>query len=105
MIQFSDGEMIYGTTRDISLDGVFVDCVLTQKQHARGLRLGEFGVFVLRYRCGARDEALRLRAQLVHMLPSGVGLTIQFAELSKADQRVLSRIVASGDIDLGDDRR
>lgn len=95
--------IVYGNTRDISLEGVFFESTSFSGGQASSLSMGDSGLLTLWYRVAGREDFIKLRCQLLHLPASGAGFSIRHSELNAKDQNVLGRIIAAGRAQLEDD--
>lgn len=95
-VQFSSGTTIYGNTSDLSLNGAAVEFTSASGAFQSKISPGEIGLLTLKFRNGADADSIMAQCQVMHMLPSGVGLSVRFSELSKQQQDLLGQMIASG---------
>lgn len=60
------------------------------------IKRGDIGMLQLRYQDRNREKSIRLRGQIIHLSAQGMGLAIRFADMTRADQRVLHKILETG---------
>ena len=97
------GMIVYGNTRDISLEGVFFESTSFSGGQASSMSMGDAGILTLWFRLGGREDFIKVRCQLLHMSAGGAGFSIRHSELNAKDQNVLGRIIGSGRAQIEDD--
>lgn len=97
------GMVVYGNTRDISLEGVFMESTSFSGGPASSLSMGDAGVLTLWFRLGGREDFIKIRCQLLHVSASGAGFSIRHSELNAKDQNKLGRLIAAGRAEIEDD--
>ncbi len=96
VVQFASGITLYGNTRDISLGGVNIESSPMSGPGSRQPAPGESGLLTLKFKREQVADAILVQCQVVHITPSGIGLSVRLNELSKREQQTLGQIIATG---------
>ena len=96
VVQFSSGTTIYGNTHNISLDGVTIESTSMSNPAQTQIAMGEVGLLTLKFKNGAKADAILTQCQVMHLLANGVGLSVRFSELSNKELDLLGQMIASG---------
>ena len=96
VVQFASGITMYGNTKDISLGGVNIESSPMAGPESRQPAPGESGLLTLKFKRDKTADAILVQCQVVHVTPSGIGLSVRLNELSKREQHTLGQIIASG---------
>ena len=100
IVMFHNGKTFYGTTNNITIDGMRIDCPVAFGPKSQSVARGDIGMITLRYMHGHRDKAMKLRGQIIHIGPNGMGMSIQFADLDRKDQKILKQMIETGEARL-----
>jgi len=100
VVRFPSGVSINGITRNLSLDGAEIESGSMSGPSDRVPAAGESGVLTLKFRHAGSPDSLMAQCQVVHILGNGMGLTARFSELSRREQEILGRMIASGRPDV-----
>ena len=96
VVQFTSGITIYGNTRDISLGGVNIESSPMAGPDSRQPVAGESGLLTLKFKRDKVADAILVQCRVVHVTPSGIGLSVRMSELNKREQATLGQIIATG---------
>jgi len=102
VVRFPSGVSINGITNNLSLDGAEVESGSMSGPSNRAPVPGESGILTLKFKHAGSPDSLMAQCQIVHILANGVGLSARFSELSRREQEILGRMIASGRAEIED---
>jgi hypothetical protein len=95
-LQRSGGDIFSGVSRNLSRDGMEMECARFRRPGRHPLQAGDMGVITLSYRKGQNMAALKISARVVYLMGAVAGLHLFVSELIQAQREDFFKILGSG---------
>ena len=91
--QTISGSLFSGTTRTLSIDSVFIECIPLSGPVISRPKINDMGMIKLFLMIDNNPASLNCRCRIINVYPDGLELDAQFAYLSKTELAQLENLI------------
>lgn len=95
LLQLFSGQTIPGVTRNIGLDGVFLEC-----HNMNPPKTGESAMITLTLIKGNQPFSLKTSCRIISVQPDGLEIAAQFSYMAKNDVTCLKAVLAKKSVEI-----
>ncbi|MES9875049.1 MAG: hypothetical protein ABW162_04965 [Candidatus Sedimenticola sp. PURPLELP] len=95
-VDLVSGLSLHGYTKELSLDGVFMESQGFSLMGRNPPQPGDSGVFTLFYKLRGKHCNIKMHCTLSNVISSGLGLNINYSGLTRQEHQLLMAILERG---------